>query len=500
MPLLMKRIYSSAWLEREVGVLALGAIAEGAFHGVAPHLPKLFPHLIKCLNDDKSLVRCIACWTLGRYVRWCLDDDSEEHVKTYLEPLINGLLRAALDPNQRVQEAGCSAFATLEEECGLHIAPFVGTIIQGLGKAFTQYRSKNLLNLYDAVSTLAESAGSELNRTEYLEVLLPPLMSKYSSLANDDPDLIPILECLLPVASAMGEGLGAYAPAMFQRSVTMVAEIMAQYQASEEFDWRMPSKFVICALDLLSGLIQGLQLRSRPLVHAMSMQLIPLLVFCFRVPERSVRQSAYALLGDLTISTLPQLRPSIPHFLPLLVDQLVVSSDPDDHSVINNAAWALGEVALQLGSDPVLRTHLDDLVTRLIALLQSDQTSKALAENAAVTLGRLGLVVAEDVAPRLETFAESWCQALWDTKDNSEKDSAYRGFGKMVLLNPKALEQSFGFWCLGVVHWVEPSQELNDDFVRILIQFRILLGPKWEEQLAQLPSEIAERLHNRYGL
>lgn len=35
-----------------------------------------------------------------------------------------------LDPNKRVQEAACSAFATLEEEACTELVPYLGDILQ----------------------------------------------------------------------------------------------------------------------------------------------------------------------------------------------------------------------------------------------------------------------------------------------------------------------------------------------------------------------------------
>ncbi len=43
---------------------------------------------------------------------------------TLLEPLVNGFLKCMLDPSKKVQEAACSAVATLEEEAGSVLAPF----------------------------------------------------------------------------------------------------------------------------------------------------------------------------------------------------------------------------------------------------------------------------------------------------------------------------------------------------------------------------------------
>lgn len=99
-----------------------------------------------------------------------------------------------LDNNKRVQEAGCSAFATLEEEAGAELEPFLGSILGNLVFAFNKYQQKNLLILYDAIGTLADAVGSALNNPAYIDVLMPPLIARWSSLNDVDPDLIPLLE------------------------------------------------------------------------------------------------------------------------------------------------------------------------------------------------------------------------------------------------------------------------------------------------------------------
>lgn len=45
-----------------------------------------------------------------------------------------------LDSNKRVQEAACSAFATLEEEAGTDLLPYLDYIIQILVQAFGKYQ------------------------------------------------------------------------------------------------------------------------------------------------------------------------------------------------------------------------------------------------------------------------------------------------------------------------------------------------------------------------
>lgn len=63
-----------------------------------------------------------------------------------------------------MQEAACSAFATLEEEACTELVPYLGFILETLVFAFSKYQHKNLLILYDAIGTLADSVGHHLNK------------------------------------------------------------------------------------------------------------------------------------------------------------------------------------------------------------------------------------------------------------------------------------------------------------------------------------------------
>uniref|UniRef100_A0A8B9T356 Uncharacterized protein n=1 Tax=Anas platyrhynchos TaxID=8839 RepID=A0A8B9T356_ANAPL len=56
-----------------------------------------------------------------------------------------------------------SAFATLEEEACTELVPYLAYILDTLVFAFSKYQHKNLLILYDAIGTLADSVGHHLN-------------------------------------------------------------------------------------------------------------------------------------------------------------------------------------------------------------------------------------------------------------------------------------------------------------------------------------------------
>ncbi|CAF97100.1 unnamed protein product [Tetraodon nigroviridis] len=190
LPLLKELLFHPDWVVKESGILVLGAIAEGCMQGMIPYLPELIPHLVQCLSDKKALVRSITCWTLSRYAHWVVSQPPD----TYLKPLMTELLKRILDSNKRVQEAACSAFATLEEEACTELVPYLAFILDTLVFAFSKYQHKNLLILYDAIGTLADSVGHHLNKPEYIQMLMPPLIQKWNQLKDEDKDLFPLLE------------------------------------------------------------------------------------------------------------------------------------------------------------------------------------------------------------------------------------------------------------------------------------------------------------------
>ena len=82
---------------------------------------------------------------------------------------------------------------------------------------------------------------------------------------------------------------------------------------------------------------------------------------------------------------------------------------------------------------------VNPLIARLIPILLHPKAPRSLHENAAVSIGRIGLMHPGIVAPHLPEFAQSWCQALHEIRDNEEKDSAYRGFCTLVQTNPAGM-------------------------------------------------------------
>ena len=193
---------------------------------------------------------------------------------------------------------------------------------------------------------------------------------------------------------------------------------------------------MIVALDLLSGLADGLNGHMESLVA--SSNVIELLFQSMQVrllskvdepashailsqkqtfkpnadlflPPRSpqdplaeVRQSSFALLGDLTKACFQHVKPRIPEIIPILARNL----NPDFISVCNNSIWSIGEIAIQLRCD--MRPYVHLVLDQLIIIINSQDKPKTLLENTAITIGRLGHVAPEEVAPSLQQFIRPW--------------------------------------------------------------------------------------------
>lgn len=104
LPQLKEMLFHEQWELKEAGILALGAVAEGCWSGIEPHLPELVPYLLRvrrcsyvlsftlkhsqCLDDnEKPLVRSITCWTLSRYCHWVVQQPHSQHFHPLMQVL-----------------------------------------------------------------------------------------------------------------------------------------------------------------------------------------------------------------------------------------------------------------------------------------------------------------------------------------------------------------------------------------------------------------------------
>jgi transportin-1 len=447
LPYLKDNLKHDQWPNREAAVLALGAVADGCMDAVTPHLPELVPYLISLLNDPEPVVRQITCWCLGRYSYWASHLKTPEEKSQFFEPMMEGILNKMLDNNKRVQEAAASAFANLEERAEAELIPYCEPILQQFVRCFSKYKDRNMFILYDCVQTLAEHVTVELSRPSLRDLLMSALIDRWNKVADQSREIFPLLECLGYVAVALGDNFSGFAAPIFQRCVKIIYQNLQDYMAAvnnQALD--QPDKdFLVTSLDLLSSIIQAIDPRkSGELVSSSNPRFFDLLAFCMEDPSSDVRQSSYALVGDCAIHIFPQLRPYLPVLVPILIKQLDLDTIVDEDteagfSVLNNACWSCGEIALR--EKEGLKPYVENLYQGFIAIMKNEEVLESVNENAAIALGRLGIGCAPELAPHLQDFADPLLESMLNIDFTDEKVTAFIGFNKIIEKNPRALEQ-----------------------------------------------------------
>ncbi|KAM3513211.1 hypothetical protein MY11210_003153 [Beauveria gryllotalpidicola] len=509
LPYLEQNLRHQDWPQREAAVLALGAVAEGCESAILPHLPMLVPYLISLLTDPEPVIRTITCWTLGRYSGWAASLPDAEREQFFL-PLMDGMLQKMLDRNKKVQEAGASAFANVEERAGKALIPFTEPIVKQFVICFQRYKDRNMYILYDCVQTLAEQVGPTLATPHIAKQLLDALLARYNMMNDESREMFPLLECLSYVALAMDTAFAPYAGPIFQRCINIIHNNLEQSLASvTNASIDAPDKdFLITALDLLSAIIQALSPeQASRLVSNSPQPVFELLSFCMEDPADEVRQSAYALLGDCARFLFPLLEPHLPKLLPFLVKQLDMDEVLDEaietgFGVVNNACWSAGEIAVRYGDG--MKPFVQDLMTKFVEMMGNPRVPRGLVENAATALGRLGQNNAHIMAHGLGNYAGLYLGAMEDVVTMDEKASAMKGFTAVVRENPLAMEpvllEYFGTIANYNMDLQNPlKQQLQAAFQDIINIYKANI-PQFDRFVGQLNAASQEKLRASYTL
>ncbi|KAF5186502.1 Transportin-1 [Thalictrum thalictroides] len=319
------------------------------------------------------------------------------------------------------------------------------------------------------------------------------LIAKWQQLSNADKDLFPLLECFTSIAQALGPGFIQFAEPVFQRCINLIqTQQLAKVDpvsAGVQYD----KEFIVCSLDLLSGLAEGLGAGIESLVAQSNLR--DLLLQCCMDDACDIRQSALALLGDLARVCPAHLRPRLSEFLNAATKQLNTPEVKETVSVANNACWAIGELAVKVHQEisPVVIT----VVSCLVPILQhAEGINKSLIENSAITLGRLAWVCPELVSPHMEHFMQSWCIALSMIRDDIEKEDAFRGLCAMVRANPSGALSSLVYMCKAIASWQEiRSEDLHNEVCQVLLGYKQMLrNGAWEQCMSALEPPVKDKL------
>mmetsp|Transcript_33807 Transcript_33807/g.57413 ORF Transcript_33807/g.57413 Transcript_33807/m.57413 type:complete len:449 (+) Transcript_33807:3-1349(+) len=446
-----------------------------------------------------------------------------------------------LDPNKKVQVAICSALGVFVEATGELMTPYLEPVYGVLVQALQKYGTRSRLVLYDTLGVMAEYIGAPIGEGPLPGMYIPPLLRLWNDIATENPfdrSLLSLMECLGSSTVVCGLNFQPWAMETFEMAMSTIEActiIIAHEDDLADIDEDMTDP-IICAVDLIDGLCEGLGGNFVALVNG-SARFGPTFPNVLQnVAEHfipGVRMSAFALLGDLA-----RLAPTlIEAGLPKLLSEAISSIDPMHPAMCNNAVWAVGEVCVRCGENSgPLTPHAASLLACLIPLLVgnaldvdgNELSLPGIAENAATTMGRLASVNANFVAPELGRFLLGWCDGMSKISNPQERHDAFQGFVMALRANPHSIQSTgselgevITSILFAVVSWHIPTSEIPSnllsgpyrfepfpsEFNELLASLRQLLhdlkssaGEMWNQIEGQMPTNVKRLMQEVYGL
>eukprot|EP00049_Salpingoeca_infusionum_P019426 m.361806 g.361806 ORF g.361806 m.361806 type:complete len:878 (+) comp19921_c0_seq1:188-2821(+) len=473
-PHIVQGLNSENWLEVETSVMALGAISNGCREGLEEHLVELHSYILNCIPHAEPLVRQISCWTLSRFSARFLEIDDDGLA---LQSMVTALLERIFDGNKRVQQQACYSMAQLEEDAGNLLVPHLAAIVPALAHAYDNYRKKSTMSLYDTIGTLADSVPGIFETTEYVDLFMQRLLTRWQELPLEDVELVPLLECLQFFVAGMGDHLATVAQDVLGRCLA----ILSAYLETESKD-DFPVAAVTSALDLLDALLEGLDVNAPQALEGID--ILQVLAQLIQDPLADVRQCALGALGELSNNCGVLLHDHLEAIVAVLVENM----DPLFASVCNNTIWTLSRLSSAFGED--LQPYYPTLLEHLIPLINRKLCSPMLLENLALCIGILGRYPTQELIDALPDYLVVWSTILRDVQDNPEKADAFVGMCLVIKHNPQAALRGLVYFLDAVASWEQPPPELQQMFAELIEMFVTNMGENWTAFVEQLPQQL----------
>ncbi|EPY86988.1 hypothetical protein CB1_000283005 [Camelus ferus] len=310
--------------------------------------PKIRSHAVACVNQ----------FIISR----------TQALMLHIDSFIENLFALAGDEEPEVRKNVCRALVMLLEVRMDRLLPHMHNIVEYMLQR-TQDQDENVaLEACEFWLTLAEQPICKDVLVRHLPKLIPVLVNgmKYS-----DIDII-LLKCLSDkkalVRSITCWTLSRYAHwVVSQPPDTYLKPLMTEL-LKRILDSNKRVQEAAC-----SGLAEGLGGNIEQLVARSN--ILTLMYQCMQDKMPEVRQSSFALLGDLTKACFQHVKPCIADFMPILGTNL----NPEFISVCNNATWAIGEISIQMGIE--MQPYIPMVLHQLVEIINRPNTPKTLLEN-----------------------------------------------------------------------------------------------------------------------
>jgi transportin-1 len=479
-PLCEAGLQSPEWLDREASVLALGAVSTCFLASGLEHLPTLVPMLYGLMDDPHPLIRLSSTWTVARYSKWIIEQDD------MLQPAIDGLMRRLRDRSKQVLKYALQSLAYIADHGAEQMRDYVDDLLPIYMELFANVQGALSFKVLDAIGALSESVGEALNQPHLLEMLMPPVITRWEATDDSDERILYVFDCITRIAIALGPNFSPYVHLFWDRATgIMQSHLLAAAMAKENPQLDPPNySFLVSSLEFVSAVIDGIKATAADLITESN--LVAMLAEVLNDTTPGVARAAICLVGDIATNCYPLLAPAAPTMLHVLVAN--IRPRITHVSLTTNALWAVKEITVRAGE--AMSDFAEEIIRRCVNVLHDPNQRAQTHQNAAILLGAISNQFPQLVAVDLQNFIEIWCQVLASLEEDDDKKTSFFGLLDAIRTHPEAVLPHFNVFANSVASWALPSTSLRTAFVDIFAAYQEQLGPQqWDDLLKMVNEE-----------
>jgi transportin-1 len=497
-PYLQDNMQNSEWNVKERSILALGAIANGCNSLLKQHLSALIPFLIRELQNPHKLVRAISLWTLSRFTKFIMIDNLSENANELFKDYLSETLKRFLDLEVIVQDAACTAFASMIQTEKGSLEPYLYDIFKIIVNVFELYQGTSLLTLYDIISVLTENYAEHFKNTELIGSLVNCIVKKWYKILNSEDReqyITPIVDMfcsILKVSQIKSEYINDF----LKDSLRLIEMSLNNFNDSKEMD----KEVVIKCFDLVSTLCQTNAESIKN--HDNKNKIIELIYRILDTGDNYLKHHIIILISEIANIDAELIKPRLDATMNYLIHNLELplnkfnTLEVEKISVCNNSTWTLGLIAISLQQD--ITRYIPSIMEGLVKLLSFTKLNRSLAQNISICIGRLSLIDPTTISEYLDNFIKQFCLSLRSVKNTKEKQDAYRGLSSAIMQNPGGIVKHFAFFCDAICQYDDSPIDIENIFQNLIYSYKSTLGENWFQCIENFPEKLQRKMNLRF--
>ncbi|KAM3135795.1 hypothetical protein pb186bvf_012048 [Paramecium bursaria] len=453
--------------KKESGVLALGYMAEAAVAFYPNNIQDILDPLFAQTNQLNEYVFATSLWSISQYNDWI--NTNMGNNKYFIENYLKLIFKAIESNNLYLKDSGFQSLDSLSQKCLPILLPYLIDVLHIFIAAINS--QKVILTVYSSLTNLL-SQVDQISNQDTCNKLMQALLSKFTQNFSDF-NLCPIYECISQVIEKFDILTLQFLPIIYQACIQTMNGYVNYSKTGQTKYLYQQSELLKRSLDVCSQIIAVAKLESSKIL---TQDFILALNVALQDSDVGIRQYALSTIGEVIKNSYPIFENfNINYILLENIHSKTINDDPGNLflSTSNNAAWALGELALQ---DPTkIQQIFHNALSKLVPLINGDKIPKVIAQNLAVAICRI-----------IQTnLKEGQCYILQMFKRinlilsqcKSEAFKEYRSQSYQTLINivqeyPQIVQNDMKYFIYSFV----VSKEQNFQFPRIVQQYKDSIG------------------------